>query len=547
MRDTVGILVALTFLLRVKGEAPRGGYCIEKQCFAVFQDQVDFGTAQKHCEDNNGHNGHLMTVRSLISHSILLILLGIHTGNYWIGLQLPSGQCPDQALGLRGYRWITGDNETEFQNWGHFDDVCSSNCISVSKYDFEWKEQPCNSKIDGFICEYKLDSPCQHVMVKGDESVLYDNPLGFKGDNLLVLPLGTIATLKSLGSKYICHVEQWIQAPWNCDVFNGGCSHDCTSVNHEPVCTCPPGKTLQDNNVTCEFALNDPCHDSGCAHLCQKKDDSYACMCHHGYALAEDGKECKDIDYCVEDRQCPGQNSECVNRPTLGGFECRCQKGYELENDTCVDVDECFMGPCEHGCTNTIGSYICSCFDGFISMTEDANRCKLLCLAEECPTECDRSKTYQCYCPIGYLLDDRNGSSVCVDIDECEMDSYCHSNCTNTYGGYLCSCDEGFDLVGEYDCVERESSEGSGFTTPYIPSAKHPTERPFTVKAGGLLGMIVCIVVVILVMVVLIHLILKRRGNLDIAFESQGVGNHDLQQVSTDKYHKLSFDRHFII
>uniref|UniRef100_A0A4W5QVP8 Thrombomodulin n=1 Tax=Hucho hucho TaxID=62062 RepID=A0A4W5QVP8_9TELE len=344
--DTVAILVSLTFLLSVKGEAPRVGYCIEKQCFAVFQDQVDFGTAQKHCEENN--NGYLMTVRSLISHSILLILLGNHTGDYWIGLHLPSGQCPDQASFLRGYRWTTGDNETKFQNWGHFDDVCSSKCISVSKYDFVWKKQPCESKADGFICEYKLDSPCQH--------------------------------------------------------------------------------------------------------------------------------------------------------------------GYVFENDKCVDEDECYMAPCEHECTNTIGSYNCSCWDGFIRMTEDTNRCQFVCLAE-CSPKCDPSNAHQCYCPNGYFLENKNDESICVDIDECEMGECLH-NCTNTYGGYLCSCDEGFDLVGLKGCVKKEPSNGSGFTIPITPIVKHPTERPSTVKAGGLLGIIVCIVVVILVMVVLIHLILKRESDV---------------------------------
>eukprot|EP00063_Salmo_salar_P085983 XP_014060818.1 PREDICTED: thrombomodulin-like [Salmo salar] len=540
MTDTVVILVALTFLLRVNGEAPGVGYCIGKQCFAVFQDQANFGTAQKRCEEYI--NGYLMTVRSLISHSILLILLGIHTGDYWIGLHLPSGQCPDQASFLRGYRWITGGNETKFQNWGSFDDVCSSKCISVSKYDFVWKEQPCDNKVDGFICEYKLDSPCQHVIVKGDDSVLYETPLGFKGENLLTLPRGTTATIKSIGSKYICLSEQWLQAPWSCEVFKGGCEHDCSSVNTKPVCTCPPGKTLQDNNVTCEDAQNDPCLDSGCAHLCQKKDDSYTCMCHHGYALADDGKECKDIDDCIDNRQCPGHNIKCVN--TVGGFKCECHKGYVFENDKCVDEDECFMGPCDHECTNTIGSYNCSCWDGFKRMTEDTNRCQLVCLAE-CIAECDPSTPHDCNCPNGYLLDEKNGESICVDIDECEMGE-CHHNCTNTYGGYLCSCDEGFDLVGLNDCVEREASNDSGFTIPFTPFVKHPTERPSTVKAGGLLGIIVCIVVVIFVMVVLIHLILKRRGNLDIAFESQDFGNHDLQQVTMDKYKTLSFDRQLI-
>ncbi len=41
------------------------------------------------------------------------------------------------------------------------------------------------------------------------------------------------------------------------------------------------------------------------------------------------------------------------------------------------DIDECYLvhGLCDQQCTNTIGSYTCSCADGYI-LSEEHNRCK---------------------------------------------------------------------------------------------------------------------------------------------------------------------------
>lgn len=68
----------------------------------------------------------------------------------------------------------------------------------------------------------------------------------------------------------------------------------------------------------------------------------------------------------------------CMN--LQGGFECHCPDGYELaENEkSCVDIDECeeyeyeeeledgkteirTAKICSHTCTNSPGSYKCSC------------------------------------------------------------------------------------------------------------------------------------------------------------------------------------------
>ena len=32
----------------------------------------------------------------------------------------------------------------------------------------------------------------------------------------------------------------------------------------------------------------------------------------------------------------------------------------------CTDIDECSSSPCGHTCTNTVGSYVCSCYDGYV-------------------------------------------------------------------------------------------------------------------------------------------------------------------------------------
>ena len=39
---------------------------------------------------------------------------------------------------------------------------------------------------------------------------------------------------------------------------------------------------------------------------------------------------------------------------------------------SCSDVNECVNNPCDQTCNNTVGSYICSCSDGF---TSDGDQC----------------------------------------------------------------------------------------------------------------------------------------------------------------------------
>ncbi|KAH0632777.1 hypothetical protein KY284_035563 [Solanum tuberosum] len=79
---------------------------------------------------------------------------------------------------------------------------------------------------------------------------------------------------------------------------------------------------------------------------------------------------------CVEARESNDyaclDNSQCVDSDTgIGGYRCSCNSGYEGNpyiGYGCQDIDECAdpnTNSCEQICTNTPGSYNCSCPEGF--------------------------------------------------------------------------------------------------------------------------------------------------------------------------------------
>ncbi|KAA8583432.1 hypothetical protein FQN60_015978 [Etheostoma spectabile] len=547
MKDVTGLVVfVLTVLVgRAGGIEPTSEFCIGTQCFTVFQEPSDFSAAQIQCGDQGGH---LMTVRSTVSHDILHILLGNWTGRFWIGLHLPSG-CPDAAAVLKGFQWVTKDSGSDWFNWApSFDSSCSSHrCVSVSQEDdLKWTQQPCEERADGFLCEYSFSDSCKGLTVAEGETVTYRTPMGFVGEDVLSLPPGSTAVRMPAKTKYVCSSEQWLQAPWSCEILQGGCEYKCAvPPNNVPSCYCPPGQIINPaNKVTCEASAEDPCLSLRCAHACYKKGDSYACMCDHGFKLARDGRSCTDFPDCRDKRLCTGENFKCVNVP--GGFQCVCKDGYKRKDGLCVDVDECASAPCEHLCTNSPGGYTCSCYEGYKEDSKSPDKCKLHCGKEECAAECDPNDQFMCFCPDGYIADERGVQMVCIDIDECSS-SYCDQGCKNTFGSYVCTCSAGYKLVEEFRCVK--SSEGDGGagvsgagTTPNMPTGSaapypEPTRHPSVVTVGGLVGIIVCTVFVVVLVVFLAHRILRLgRGKKESAegLKAPEGEAHGLQQLTSD-------------
>ena len=95
---------------------------------------------------------------------------------------------------------------------------------------------------------------------------------------------------------------------------------------------------------------------SGCAHTCINTIGSYTCTCNPGYHLASDGQSCNgDSSYHSID--------------TVGEFLCH--------DFISIDIDECSEGTsgCAQSCTNTVGSYDCSCGTGFL-LASDEHGCE---------------------------------------------------------------------------------------------------------------------------------------------------------------------------
>ena len=154
---------------------------------------------------------------------------------------------------------------------------------------------------------------------------------------------------------------------------------------------------------------------------------------------------------------------------------------------TCLDVDECLEdddNDCDvfATCTNEIGSYSCECLEGFDG---DGFNCTEVNECETGDHDCHTDATceniiggFNCTCNEGYYGD----GWECIDGDECAdgdsagningiNDTYfdtadCHENagCTNTLGGFNCTCDQGYygDGVVCEDQDECGQADGPG-------------------------------------------------------------------------------------
>eukprot|EP00058_Branchiostoma_floridae_P021004 XP_002606494.1 hypothetical protein BRAFLDRAFT_91924 [Branchiostoma floridae] len=158
---------------------------------------------------------------------------------------------------------------------------------------------------------------------------------------------------------------------------------------------------------------------------------------------------CSDIDECLNANG--GCDHACTN--TAGSFYCSCVAGFTLNEDRffCDDINECNFGNggCQHNCHNVIGSFQCSCMIGY-ELSADGFAC---CDVNECSTRnggCQQTCTnvigsFACSCQNGYTLN--NDGFNCDDVDECASgNGGCEQTCTNFIPSFQCSCDVGYGL-----------------------------------------------------------------------------------------------------
>ncbi|GBP21743.1 Fibrillin-2 [Eumeta japonica] len=244
----------------------------------------------------------------------------------------------------------------------------------------------------------------------------------------------------------------------------------CQNTPGSYICRCPPNYELVSDGTACFDSRRSRCYAqvdlrSGaehCSDSARLSDDgsAAACCCSVGTAWG---------DYCD---LCPEPGSEEYQQLCPGGA------GYQpiLEPPsyvvTLADIDECTQHPalCEHGtCTNTFGSFMCTCGDGW-RLSADEQRCEDI---DECsekdqcgPGLCrNLPGSYVCLCPEGYVA--MPNGKECVDVRQrqCYMDYDSETGKCTTPAGvpqtrYLCCCSVGRAWGAPCEpCPDKQSQE----------------------------------------------------------------------------------------
>ena len=132
------------------------------------------------------------------------------------------------------------------------------------------------------------------------------------------------------------------------------------------------------------------------------------------------------MDLVYPFKKCNRTTSECIN--TVGGFQCKCKKGFLSIKNDCIDVNECKEGKtnCTNNakCVNYLGSYECECLNGFQISNGECKGIRFLFKTLIKLIELNYKDINECY----------NGTHECQTF----------SHCINTIGSYRCMCNTGY-------------------------------------------------------------------------------------------------------
>ncbi|XP_055859523.1 fibrillin-1-like isoform X4 [Biomphalaria glabrata] len=278
-----------------------------------------------------------------------------------------------------------------------------------------------------------------------------------------------------------------------CANLNKTCVYGCRNNSGSAECFCEVGYKLKPDGVGCEDI--DECKENLCSQECNNTVGSYTCSCYVGYQLSSRDKRvceaCSNNLYgvdCKSTCNCRGRASACDN---VKG--CLCNSGWTgVSCDT--DVNECVVTPdiCPRDqiCTNTNGSYTCTCPAGFQlvnGICTNIDECASV-ITNNCSQLCtDNPGSYSCSCQNGYTLLPNN---TCQNINECFADiDGCEQDCEDVEGSYNCKCNAGYTLTADRKSCEkiRDPCENLSINCSYGCTIINNTAQCFC-QIGYILG-----------------------------------------------------------
>eukprot|EP00933_Yihiella_yeosuensis_P070771 TRINITY_DN78936_c0_g1_i1.p1 TRINITY_DN78936_c0_g1~~TRINITY_DN78936_c0_g1_i1.p1 ORF type:complete len:1155 (+),score=147.67 TRINITY_DN78936_c0_g1_i1:493-3465(+) len=272
---------------------------------------------------------------------------------------------------------------------------------------------------------------------------------------------------------------------------------NCSNTDGSYECACAAGfnadvANITNNTISCSNV--DECangtHNCHANATCADSFGSFSCSCNKG--LVGDGLSCNSYDMCMFKTDNCDKNADC-HGSTNGTYTCTCRRGFEGNGTNCSDVNECLtnystyvnqswyiqrVGNVTPGnntchstygnCTNTEGSYICTCMKGFMGTGTNClniDECELGLHDCQNNSVCvDTQGSFECPCKSGFNLTLEGGwpkRRVCKDLDECYINMMarkanasfpkwpCDEVCLNTIGSFQCGCNRGY--VINYD------------------------------------------------------------------------------------------------
>ncbi|XP_015974817.2 endosialin [Rousettus aegyptiacus] len=342
------LLLAWAAAVPTLGQAPWAAEpraaCGPGSCYALFPRRRTFLEAWRACRDLGGD---LATPRTPEEAQRVDSLVGAGPASQllWIGLQRQARQCQPQRP-LRGFTWTTGDQDTAFTNWAQpaTGGPCpAQRCAALeANGEHRWLEGSCTLAVDGYLCQFGFESSCPALPEEAGQAgpAVYTTPFHLVSTEFEWLPFGSVAAVPCQAGReasLLCVKQPEGGVRWSragplcpgtgCGPDNGGCEHECVEeVDGRVSCRCTEGFRLAEDGRSCE----DPCTHAPCEQQCEPGGpQGYSCHCRLGFRPAEDEPHrCVDTDECQIAGVC---QQMCVNY--VGGFECYCSEGHELEAD----------------------------------------------------------------------------------------------------------------------------------------------------------------------------------------------------------------------
>uniref|UniRef100_A0A8C3WN81 Endosialin n=1 Tax=Catagonus wagneri TaxID=51154 RepID=A0A8C3WN81_9CETA len=342
------LLLAWAAALPTLGQAPWAAKpraaCGPGSCYALFPRRRTFLEAWRACRELGGD---LATPRTPEEAQRVDSLVGSGPSSrlLWIGLQRQARQCQPQRP-LRGFTWTTGDQDTAFTNWAQpaTGGPCpAQRCAALeASGEHRWLEGSCTLAVDGYLCQFGFEGSCPALPDEAGQAgpAVYTTPFHLVSTEFEWLPFGSVAAVPCQAGReasLLCVKQPDGGVGWSrtgplcpgtgCGPDNGGCEHECVEeVDGRVSCRCTEGFRLAEDGRSCE----DPCAHAPCEQQCEPGGpQGYSCHCRLGFRPAEDEPHrCVDTDECQIAGVC---QQMCVNY--VGGFECYCSEGHELEAD----------------------------------------------------------------------------------------------------------------------------------------------------------------------------------------------------------------------